>query len=193
MTTKNARIQLTIIHRSNGARAGEVIGLLINGFVSERFGYRKTMIGALIAMTGFIFILFFAPNVQTLVIGEVFCGIPWGMYVLPIRERRPAIDKVQVSNIDNPICFRGCTCATATNSNDFRQHVGIASRFSNLETDFEQVLGHGSIHCSRRQPSLRFTRRPVGVPNSVRYSMDLANSNCDWSRPRSRVTLVACS
>lgn len=70
---------LTDTHRSNGARAGEVIGLLINGFVSERYGYRKTMIGALMAMTGFIFILFFAPNVQTLVIGEVFCGIPWGM------------------------------------------------------------------------------------------------------------------
>ena len=72
---------LTLAYRSNGARAGEVIGLLINGFVSERYGYRKTMIGALIAMTGFIFILFFAPNVQTLVIGEVFCGIPWGMWV----------------------------------------------------------------------------------------------------------------
>jgi SP family general alpha glucoside:H+ symporter-like MFS transporter len=82
----NARIRLTVNHRSNGARAGEVIGLLINGFVSERFGYRKTMIGALIAMTGFIFILFFAPNVQTLVIGEVFCGIPWGMCVSSIRK-----------------------------------------------------------------------------------------------------------
>jgi SP family general alpha glucoside:H+ symporter-like MFS transporter len=44
------------------------------------------MIGALIAMTGFIFILFFAPNVQTLVIGEVFCGIPWGMCVSPIKK-----------------------------------------------------------------------------------------------------------
>ncbi|KAI8937323.1 hypothetical protein NX059_006530 [Plenodomus lindquistii] len=82
---------------SNGARAGEVIGLIINGFVSERYGYRKTMIGALIAMTAFIFILFFAPNVQTLVIGEVFCGIPWGMFqtlttqyaseVAPVRLR----------------------------------------------------------------------------------------------------------
>jgi SP family general alpha glucoside:H+ symporter-like MFS transporter len=82
----NARIRLTVNHRSNGARAGEVIGLLINGFVSERFGYRKTMIGALIAMAGFIFILFFAPNVQTLVIGEVFCGIPWGMCVSSIRK-----------------------------------------------------------------------------------------------------------
>ena len=64
-----AKHMLTI-DRSNGARAGEV---------SERYGYRRTMIGALIAMTGFIFILFFAPNIQTLVIGEVFCGIPWGM------------------------------------------------------------------------------------------------------------------
>ena len=65
---------------SNGARCGEVIGLLINGVVSERYGYRKTMVGALLAMIGFIFILFFAPNVQTLVIGEVFCGIPWGIF-----------------------------------------------------------------------------------------------------------------
>ena len=83
--------------RSNGARAGEVIGLFINGFVSERYGYRKTMIGALMSMTAFIFILFFAPNVQTLVIGEVFCGIPWGMFqtlttqyaseVAPVRLR----------------------------------------------------------------------------------------------------------
>ncbi|KAF2644670.1 general substrate transporter [Massarina eburnea CBS 473.64] len=65
---------------SNGARAGEVIGLIINGFVSERYGYRKTMTGALLSMTAFIFILFFAPNIQTLVIGEVLCGIPWGMF-----------------------------------------------------------------------------------------------------------------
>jgi SP family general alpha glucoside:H+ symporter-like MFS transporter len=76
----STRMCLLISPRSNGARAGEVIGLILNGFVSERFGYRKTMVGALIGMIAFIFILFFAPNVQTLVIGEVFCGIPWGMF-----------------------------------------------------------------------------------------------------------------
>ncbi|KAH7139480.1 general substrate transporter [Dendryphion nanum] len=65
---------------SNGARAGEVLGLLFCGFVQEKYGYKKTMLGSLIAMTGFIFILFFAPNIQTLVIGEVFCGIPWGIF-----------------------------------------------------------------------------------------------------------------
>lgn len=65
---------------SNGARAGEVIGLLINGVVSEKYGYRKTMIWSLISMIAFIFVLFFAPNVQVLVLGEVLCGIPWGVF-----------------------------------------------------------------------------------------------------------------
>ncbi|ROT41547.1 MFS general substrate transporter, partial [Sodiomyces alkalinus F11] len=31
-------------------------------------------------MIVFVFILFFAPNVQVLVIGEVFCGLPWGAF-----------------------------------------------------------------------------------------------------------------
>ena len=48
--------------------------------MSERFGYRKVMISSLIAVTAFIFILFFAPNVKVLVVGEVFCGIPWGIF-----------------------------------------------------------------------------------------------------------------
>lgn len=65
---------------SNGARAGEVIGLLINGIASDRFGYRKTMIASLLAMIAFIFVLFFAPNIKILVLGEVLCGIPWGVF-----------------------------------------------------------------------------------------------------------------
>lgn len=61
---------------SNGARVGEILGLLINGIVAERYGYRFTMIGSLIAMIGFIFIPFFAQNVETLVAGTVLMGIP---------------------------------------------------------------------------------------------------------------------
>ena len=61
---------------SNGARVGEILGLLINGIVAERYGYRFTMIGSLIAMIAFIFIPFFAQNVETLVAGTVLMGIP---------------------------------------------------------------------------------------------------------------------
>ncbi|KAK4139894.1 general substrate transporter [Dichotomopilus funicola] len=65
---------------SNGARAGEIFGLMFAGWVSDRFGYKMTTIGSLILMIGFIFVLFFAPNVQVLVVGEILCGIPWGAF-----------------------------------------------------------------------------------------------------------------
>lgn len=65
---------------SNGARCGEVIGLLINGLVSERLGYRRTMICALATITAVIFIFFFAVNVEMLLAAEILAGIPWGIF-----------------------------------------------------------------------------------------------------------------
>ncbi|KAK4686595.1 MFS transporter, SP family, general alpha glucoside:H+ symporter, partial [Tremellales sp. Uapishka_1] len=65
---------------SNGAQVGEIIGLAINGWSSERFGYRKTMIAALSMMICAIFIPFFAHNIQTLLVGEILQGIPWGVF-----------------------------------------------------------------------------------------------------------------
>lgn len=53
---------------SNGAQVGEILGLFVNGIVSERYGYRKTMIVSLAAMIGFIFIPFFSQNIQTLLV-----------------------------------------------------------------------------------------------------------------------------
>ncbi|KAI5856768.1 sugar transporter [Durotheca rogersii] len=65
---------------SNGARAGEILGLILAGWVSDRYGYKMTTIASLILMIMFIFVLFFAPNVQVLVVGEVLCGVPWGAF-----------------------------------------------------------------------------------------------------------------
>lgn len=70
---------------SNGAYAGEIIGLFINGWASERFGYRKTLMGCLLLVCAFTAIFFTAPNVQTLLAGEILCGIPWGVFqTLPV-------------------------------------------------------------------------------------------------------------
>ncbi|KAK3370660.1 hypothetical protein B0H63DRAFT_319285 [Podospora didyma] len=65
---------------SNGANVGELIGLLLNGYVSERFGYRYTIIGALTLVIAWTALFFTAPNVQTLLAAEVLCGIPWGVF-----------------------------------------------------------------------------------------------------------------
>ena len=79
---------------SNGARAGEIFGLIIAGWTADRFGYRITTIGSLILMIAFIFILFFAPNLQVLVVGEILCGMG-------------SRDDCWKSNIDTTQVFRG--------------------------------------------------------------------------------------
>ncbi|KAK9489576.1 hypothetical protein V1508DRAFT_458411 [Lipomyces doorenjongii] len=65
---------------SNGAQVGEIFGLFFAGYASEKFGYRKTMISALVLIVAFIFIQFFAPNIQTLQAGYILCGLPWGVF-----------------------------------------------------------------------------------------------------------------
>ncbi len=61
----------------NGTACAQIIGLFINGIVSERIGYRWTMIGALFLITCFIFVQFFAVNVHMLLAGYVLSGLPW--------------------------------------------------------------------------------------------------------------------
>ncbi|KAI0842369.1 putative MFS alpha-glucoside transporter [Hypoxylon sp. FL0890] len=65
---------------SNGAVVGEIIGLIINGWVSERFGYRYTVIGCLALIAAFTTIFFTAQTVVHLQVAEILCGIPWGVF-----------------------------------------------------------------------------------------------------------------
>jgi SP family general alpha glucoside:H+ symporter-like MFS transporter len=62
------------------AAVGEIFGLSLNGLLSERFGYRKTMLGALAAIVCLIFIPFFAPSVEVLQVGSILMGISWGVF-----------------------------------------------------------------------------------------------------------------
>ncbi|KAL2851522.1 sugar transporter [Aspergillus pseudoustus] len=65
---------------SNGVNVGEIIGLLLNGLISERIGYRYTVMIFLAMLVGFIAIFFTAPNVKVLLVAEILCGIPWGVF-----------------------------------------------------------------------------------------------------------------
>src|SRR5438045_36096 len=47
---------------SNGANVGEIIGLMINGYVSQRFGYRYTVMSCLTLIIAFTAIFFTAQN-----------------------------------------------------------------------------------------------------------------------------------
>jgi SP family general alpha glucoside:H+ symporter-like MFS transporter len=74
---------LNLTH-SKGANVGEIIGLFINGWVSERFGYRYTVMTCLTLIIGFTAIFFTAQSVVELQVAEILCGIVRN----PSRKRR---------------------------------------------------------------------------------------------------------
>ncbi|OCF39724.1 MFS transporter, SP family, general alpha glucoside:H+ symporter [Kwoniella heveanensis CBS 569] len=59
---------------------GCFVGIFACSWAQERWGYRRTIQMALVALTCFIFIVFFAPNVQVLFVGQMLCGLPWGAF-----------------------------------------------------------------------------------------------------------------
>lgn len=65
---------------SDGALVGEILGLYAAGIIVDRIGYRYTMMASLSMMIAFIFIPFFAQNIETLLIGDILQGIPWGVF-----------------------------------------------------------------------------------------------------------------
>lgn len=67
---------------TNAASCGSIIGLLINGYVTERFGHRLVTMVGLVVMSGFIFMSFMAPSREVLVAGQVLVGIPWGIFAI---------------------------------------------------------------------------------------------------------------
>lgn len=64
----------------NGTAVGTIIGAFANGWLTERFGYRRMPVASLVAVTGFIFITFFAHNLPMLLAGSILCGLPWGVF-----------------------------------------------------------------------------------------------------------------
>lgn len=65
---------------SNGNLVGIMLGLTINGWVVERFGYRRTIIYSLFSVIFFVFLTFFIHSLPQLLAGEILLGIPWGVF-----------------------------------------------------------------------------------------------------------------
>lgn len=59
---------------------GNIIGALLNGYYTPKYGHRKVMLVNLVFMIAFIFIVFFAPNLPCLLVGQFFCSIVWGVF-----------------------------------------------------------------------------------------------------------------
>ncbi|KKF95111.1 General alpha-glucoside permease [Ceratocystis fimbriata CBS 114723] len=113
---------------SNGANVGELIGLLINGWASERFGYRYTVITCLALICAFTSIFFTAQNVETLLVAEILCGIPWGVF--------QTLTITYASEVC-PVAMRGYLTTYVNFCWGLGQEIGIGVLMSMLKRDDE--------------------------------------------------------
>ncbi|KAK5116366.1 hypothetical protein LTR62_007913 [Meristemomyces frigidus] len=82
---------------ANGAYIGEILGLAVTGILCDWYGNKVVMTGATVMMIAFIFFSFFGESLVLQLVGQILCGIPWGVYqtvttvyaseVLPINLR----------------------------------------------------------------------------------------------------------
>ncbi|KAI5457670.1 general substrate transporter [Mariannaea sp. PMI_226] len=63
-----------------GSQAGAIVGALLNGFIIHRFGYRPAFMVGVALMTVFIFVSVFGLSVELQAVGQILCGIPWGIF-----------------------------------------------------------------------------------------------------------------
>ncbi|KAK1511496.1 general alpha-glucoside permease [Colletotrichum abscissum] len=59
---------------------GAIFGGLMNGYFASKYGYRWVMIGAMLFLNCFIFVVFFAHSAAMLLVGQILCGLSWGVF-----------------------------------------------------------------------------------------------------------------
>ncbi|KAK7409340.1 hypothetical protein QQX98_008464 [Neonectria punicea] len=57
-----------------------IIGAMFNGWATARWGHRKVLMGSLFWLSVFIFVVFFAPSIEVMLVGQFLCNIPWGVF-----------------------------------------------------------------------------------------------------------------
>lgn len=105
----NGKYQISAAWQSgltNGSNIGQMIGLFLAGYLSDRFGFRKSMMLTLAVIPAIIFIFFFAPNLWVLEIGEILLGGPSCIHYV-LGEHLPTNYRHTIGHPrDNHLCLR---------------------------------------------------------------------------------------
>ncbi|EXJ90558.1 hypothetical protein A1O1_03661 [Capronia coronata CBS 617.96] len=127
---------------TNAAVAGEILGLMLNGFLTDRFGYHKTMVGTLLWMSLFVFLAFFAVNIKMLAAAQVLCGLPWGVFqtlsttyaaeVMPMALRAYLTSNVNMCWLIGQLCGVGVIRGLIHNNSEWSYRIpfGLQWAFS---------------------------------------------------------------
>jgi hypothetical protein len=105
-------------------QVGCILGLIINGYITEWIGYKKTMVVSMIVMTGAIFIPFFSTSLEMFLVGGIIQGLPWGGEYLKYNYKE--INVLNISSLPDPchlICSRSLPNTSSRIHDVVDQHV----------------------------------------------------------------------
>jgi hypothetical protein len=140
---------------NNAASGGQIIGLLINGWAQTKYGYRTVYMIGMVAMASCIFVLFFAVNIEMILVGNLLAGIPWGIFQVITTAYASEVVPPALRGVSRP-----CMLSLPIVLDNFRLDV-LGNRF---------VLG-------RRYSSRHFESTwGCRLESPLRSSMDLAYS-----------------
>ena len=163
---------------NNGSNVGQMIGLLIAGYIVERFGFRRTMMGALVVVPCLIFIQFFAKSLPQLQAGQVLLGMASTYAPLLMNTYLgPRHSPWHIPNHQLRVCCGNHTCLPA----------------SLFDIVCQWLLVDWTVDCSR-DTSRHFENGDIlGLPHTICHSMVLAHSTTVRCDIYSRVSVVARS
>lgn len=146
---------------SCSASIGQILGLQITGWASERYGYRPTMLTALIALTGFLFIQFFAANLPMLLVGYLLLGFPWGTFQTMTVSYAAEVMPIQIRPF-----------LTTVSDTQAKDHKGSIAYLPPVR---QSMLGHWSDHLLGCQQGLCQQHHRVGLQDPFRHPVGLAH------------------
>ncbi|KAJ5942618.1 hypothetical protein N7516_002786 [Penicillium verrucosum] len=125
---------------TSAAVVGQILGLFMNGFLADRFGYRRTILTALVSLCCFIFLPFFAVNLQMFLVGQVLCGIPWGIFqtlgttyaaeVMPVALRAYILSSMNICWLIGQLCAVGVVRSQAGNETEWAYRMPLALQWA---------------------------------------------------------------
>jgi SP family general alpha glucoside:H+ symporter-like MFS transporter len=142
---------------------------IVNGYVSERFGYRYTVMACLVFLSGVVAIFFTAPNIKVLLVAEILAGIPWGESELqgPVDVSyqqvfsRPSASPTPLKSVPLP-------CGATSHATSTCAGVSVSS----CAFAVSRCMRLADLQRHRRDQIHAWPDRRVGIPHPVRSSVE---------------------
>lgn len=186
---------------SMAGKGGEILGLLANGYATERFGARITLITALASIIGFIFLQVFAQNVEMLIAASFLTGASWGVFetgtVTYAAELAPVALRSSLTAYVN-LCWVRSPYHRRLKTRPCSPLVSLAGHRSDHRLGYPPRRSRHRV-CSRVQAPVRapgnFARlavhsRSLSLTSSAHRAVGLAGPHHHRNPLRARVSLV---